>query len=328
MNGSKLHLAKTVNEPATPPIPASGRRRLAVVVALALTAGAAAALAVVVTAGGSGAKPVASTTTRPLAGEPPTAVLLPGAKVRGSAAVCRAARARLGAADVRTKVACVMAGYRRNGPAATISALESLPAREPVVGLNLGLAQLWAGRRSDAETTLRAVRGEDMYGSYGTLADNVLHPDMQPGYPLWVAPPGLPGGSVAELQAKAAADPNQGGVWLALAEKLQGTDRAHAIADARRAQALLPTSVTPRIAVAVLAFDKDNPSASFGVLGPLTQQAPGASIPELRFHLGMLLLWIKQSTDALAQWRQVVQRAPGSPYGRIAARLLQQQSGQ
>jgi tetratricopeptide (TPR) repeat protein len=315
----------TQNEPDTPPIPGPGRRRLAFVLGIAATVGAAAALAVVVTAGGSDSEPVASTAAKPLEGDPPAAVQLPGAPVSGNQAVCDASRTRLGEADLRTKVACAVAGYGEHGAAETIATLSALPRGEAVVQLNLGLAQLWAGRRSEALKTLRAVREDDRYGYYGTAADNILHfPAQRPGYPLWVPPPGLSDGTVQELRAQVAVNPNQGEVWLALAARLQATDRGQAIEDARKAQALLPTSVPARIAVAVLGFDKDNPGASVGVLGPLTQQAPDEAMPAVRFHLGMLLWWLKQDTDAHAQWRQVVQAAPDSDYGVIAARLMQQ----
>jgi hypothetical protein len=42
------------------------------------------------------------------------------------------------------------------------------------------------------------------------------------------------------------------------------------------------------------------------------------------FHLGLLLYWRKQDTDAVAQWRQVVAESPGSIYGKIAAQLMRQ----
>ena len=53
------------------------------------------------------------------------------------------------------------------------------------------------------------------------------------------------------------------------------------------------------------------------MLGPLSQQASDTT--EIRFHLGELLYWLKQDTDAEAQWRQVEQDSPDSIYGRIAA---------
>jgi len=76
------------------------------------------------------------------------------------------------------------------------------------------------------------------------------------------------------------------------------------------------------VAVAVLSYDKDNPGAPFPVLGPLIQQTSDPT--EIRFHLGELLFWNMQDTDAAAQWRQVVDDAPNTIYGRTAARLLTQ----
>ena len=70
----------------------------------------------------------------------------------------------------------------------------------------------------------------------------------------------------------------------------------------------------------VLAFDKDRPAAAFSVLGPLVQQTQDPT--EIRFHLGMMLYWMRQNTDAEAQWRQVEQDSPSSIWGRTAAQLM------
>jgi hypothetical protein len=56
------------------------------------------------------------------------------------------------------------------------------------------------------------------------------------------------------------------------------------------------------------------------VLGPLIQQTSDPT--EIRFHLGELLYWLNQDTDAVAQWRQVVDDSPHSIYGRAAAALM------
>jgi hypothetical protein len=42
----------------------------------------------------------------------------------------------------------------------------------------------------------------------------------------------------------------------------------------------------------------------------------------VRFHLGLLLYWLNDDTDAAAQWRQVVDASPTSIYGRTAASLM------
>jgi hypothetical protein len=70
----------------------------------------------------------------------------------------------------------------------------------------------------------------------------------------------------------------------------------------------------------VLGYSKDDPSAAFSVLGPLAQQASDTT--EIRFHLGELLYWLKQDTDAVAQWRQVEQDSPDSVYGLLSVQLM------
>jgi cytochrome c-type biogenesis protein CcmH/NrfG len=167
------------------------------------------------------------------------------------------------------------------------------------------------------------VRTDDLYGYYGTVADNTLHTDQRPGLPVYIPPDGTPGGSVEQLQARVRKHPDDGPSWLGLAyaEEAAGNRRA-ALAAAKQARAVDPTAVSPRVAVAVIGYDKANPTASFAVLGPLTAQASDPT--EVLFHLGLLLYWRKQDTDAVAQWRQVVSESPSSIYGKIATQLMRQ----
>ena len=118
--------------------------------------------------------------------------------------------------------------------------------------------------------------------------------------------------------------PDDGPSWLGLAygEEVGGQPAGGAGRGAGRARAVDPTAVSPRVAVAVIGYDKADPTASFAVLGPLTAQASDPT--EVLFHLGLLLYWRKQDTDAVAQWRQVVAESPSSIYGRIAAQLMRQ----
>jgi tetratricopeptide (TPR) repeat protein len=292
-----------------------------VVLCGALAAGAASAVAVVLLTGGGGsdASTVPSLTT-PFAGAPPLRIDLPGHVPDSSAAQVRAAERAFPAGDVRIKVARIMDGYTRNGADATLAALRALPRDQAVVSLHLGLAEIWAGQRSAGLSDLKRTRVLDPYGFYGSLADDTLHTDQRPGYPLYIEPGGMPSGDAKHLRALAARQPNRSDVWLALAYQLQQTDHVEALKDARKALELDPTGVSPRVAVAVLAYSKDDPSAAFSVLGPLAQQASDAS--EIRFHLGELLYWLKQDTDAKAQWRQVEQDSPGSVYGLLSIRLM------
>jgi cytochrome c-type biogenesis protein CcmH/NrfG len=167
------------------------------------------------------------------------------------------------------------------------------------------------------------VRTSDLYGYYGTVADNTLHTDQRPGLPIYIPPDGTPHGTVDQLRARVRKHPDDGPAWLGLAygDEAAG-DRRAALAAAQMARAVDPTAVSPRVAVAVIGYDKADPTASFAVLGPLSAQATDPT--EVLFHLGLLLYWRKQDTDAAAQWRQVVAESPTSIYGRIAAQLMRQ----
>jgi tetratricopeptide (TPR) repeat protein len=313
-----------VNESGPPDIPSS-RRRLAVVLGLALTAGICAAVTVALAAGGGGSgRDSARCAT--FSGAPPLQIELPKGSVKGTVAQLHAAERELPGGDIRIAVARAIAGYSSNGAAATLAALRALPHDQAVVSLHLGLAEIWAGQCTGV-ADLKRTRTLDPYGFYGTLADDALHAkDQLRGYPLYIAPAGIPGGSLATLRTLARRQPNRSDVWLALAYRLQIAHHRDALADARRALELDPTGISPRVAVAVLGYSKDNPSASFAVLGPLSQQVSDAT--EIRFHLGMLLYWLKQNTDAEAQWRQVEQDSPDSAYGRVAAGLMQKLGAQ
>ena len=142
-----------------------------------------------------------------------------------------------------------------------------------MVRLHEGLVQLWAGDCAAAERTLQRAAHGDLYGYYGTVADNTLHTDLRPGLPIYIPPDGTPGGTVEQLRARVRRHPDDGPSWLGLAygEEVVGNRRA-ALAAAQRARAVDPTAVSPRVAVAVLGYDKADPAASFAVLGPLTRR--------------------------------------------------------
>lgn len=319
-----------MNEPPSEHIPGR-RRRLILLVGVALAIGLTAAAAVAVTSRGDGTSAAtAPAKCSPLRGSPPLNLQLPRpVRGQGNAAVERAAAAQLPAADPRVGVAHAIARYEAAGPAATLQALERLDQSQPVVGLYEGLTELWAGKCSAAVKALRRVRSEDLYGYYGTIADNTLHtPQQRADYPIYIPPDGTPHGTVARLRALVKRHPRSSGAWLGLAAAEQGAwlrthrapDRLAAQAAARRALQVDPTGVSPRVAVAVLTYDKDKPAATFSQLGPLIQQTSDPT--EIRFHLGLLLYWLNDDTDAAAQWRQVVDASPNSIYGRTAAALM------
>jgi hypothetical protein len=86
------------------------------------------------------------------------------------------------------------------------------------------------------------------------------------------------------------------------------------------AAALAPRDAEAQVAAAVGLFDKDRPAVAFGKLGPLTRVFPKAVT--VRFHLGLMLLWIRNVEAAKVQLRKVVDAGP-SPYERYAQQFLQ-----
>ncbi len=297
-------------------IPA-GRRRLVLVAAVALVAGSVAAAAVIATRGGGGGSDGGK--VQLLGGSPPLVLDLPGAAaVHGNAAVYAAARKRLPADDVRLAVARAVMAYDPAHRARTVAALARLPQRSPAVVFALGMAELWAGRPQAAQATLERVKQLNPYGYYGTNADNVLTLGREvAGYPLYF-PATAPHGSVKALRAAVAASPSSAAAWLALAERLERTDRLAAVNAARKAVALDPNGVSTQVAAAVLGFDKERPMDSLQKLMTLSTQPGVQQNPEVRFHLGLLFFWLKDSQDAAGQFRQVVQDAPGSGYAQVA----------
>src|SRR3954451_7210540 len=319
-----------MNEAPSEHIPGRSRR-LVVLVCVALAIGLIAAAAVAITSRGGGAKAAtAPARCSPLRGSPPLNLQLPQPVTgQSSEDVAQAAIRQLPAGDPRVGVARAIGRYPTAGAAGTLAALRRLDQSQPVVGLYEGLTELWAGKCTAAIAALRTVRSEDLYGYYGTIADNTLHtPQQRSDYPIYIPPDGTPHGTVAQMRALVHRHPRDSGVWLGLAAAEQSAwlrshrapDRLAAQAAARRALQVDPTGISPRVAAAVLTYDKDRPAATFSQLGPLVQQVTDPT--EVRFHLGLLLYWLNDDTDAAAQWRQVVEASPGSIYGRTAASLM------
>jgi predicted Zn-dependent protease len=87
-----------------------------------------------------------------------------------------------------------------------------------------------------------------------------------------------------------------------------------------RALALDPDSVPAQVADAVGRFDKSRPAAAFSRLGPLARDHPRAAV--VRFHLGLLLLWIGDVKDARDQLQRAAASDRRGTYGKEAHALL------
>jgi tetratricopeptide (TPR) repeat protein len=281
--------------------------RIALVVGVAAIAGLITGGVVLATrGGGGGADAAAKAPSKPLKGAPPLVI-----------DVKPEALGKLPAHDLRRRVAAIIRRDDESRRAESIAALRALPQDEPVVGMALGLAQLWAGDTSAAAATLERVKKLDGYGYYGTNADNLLHLNEAPGYPPWLLTGTPRGVSVSELKAQTRASPRDADAWLALAAALENRDRPAAIAAAKRAFALDPSDISARIAVTVLPFDKDNPGAALSGLMRILQSSP-ADDAEIRVHVGLVFFWMRDEQDAAAQFRQVLNDDPTGVYAQVA----------
>jgi predicted Zn-dependent protease len=218
---------------------------------------------------------------RPLAGKPGVPKLLP----------TRAA------ARIRTAF--------RNWPHGSLETMEQLGRqypRDPVVQLYRGIALLWAGYDADAVAALRAAKSLGRDTRWELAADNVLHPQYFPGYPVFEY-----------------TGPNR---LLARGSELQAQGRQHSAERlyARAAQQE-PDDDTAQVAAAVGRFDKDNLSLAFSRLGPLTRRFPRSQ--PVRYYLALLLAWTGQRDQAVAQFRKTVALDRRSVLGRSASAFLE-----
>jgi tetratricopeptide (TPR) repeat protein len=87
-----------------------------------------------------------------------------------------------------------------------------------------------------------------------------------------------------------------------------------------QAARLAPDDVDALVADAVGRYEKNNPSAAFSRLGPLSRRFPESA--SVRFHLGLLLLWQKDVEEARRQLELAREAEPGSRLAREAGRFL------
>jgi Flp pilus assembly protein TadD len=83
---------------------------------------------------------------------------------------------------------------------------------------------------------------------------------------------------------------------------------------------LAPNDPEALAAAAVGRFTKDRPQQAFSRLGPLSRRFPHAAT--VRFHLGVLLIWIGDLKDAKRQLSLAVGDSHGSLLGMQAKFLL------
>ncbi len=232
-------------------------------------------------------------------------------------------------ADLRSLDARVGEAMAR-WPAGTTGVLVRLSRAHPrraVVRLNLGFAFFWTGRSDAAVVEWRAARRAEPDSLYAIRADDLLHPDSPRGIPLFVPAFEPPRAVTAlaphsQLRALPAPAPRGGvretvlsGVALQRVARRRSAEGVFAAA-----AALAPRDAQAQVAAAVGRFTKERPERAFSKLGPLARRFPRA--PTVRFHLGLLLIWIGEVEQAERQLARARALGPRTPIGRQAARFL------
>lgn len=192
--------------------------------------------------------------------------------------------------------------------------------------LELGLAFLWQNRFAQAEAAWRKARTLQPDTSYAVHAKDFLHPKDVPGLPYIILSFPLPASfsraPTAELLASLAGRARAGSARDKLRYGLILWTLDHPISAERQfaaAAAQAPHDVDARVAEAVGLFDKDRPQLAFSRLGPLTKVFPRSV--EVRFHLGLMLLWIHDVADGKKELQRVI-HAGESGYAASARQLV------
>ena len=315
----------------------SPRTRVALVVAAAAATAAAAAVGIAVLQSDGAATPNAG--DRRLRGAPPLVLDL-GVRTDPEARALRRAsalyeRGRRGEAaeifrryrSAQARIGAAVADWPQ-GTIARLQALERSHRRSALVRLNLGIALLWAGRRAAAFDEWRAARRADPDSLAAIRADDLLHPNfLLPGRPVFVPSFDVPRGIAALPPPRRIAALAAGARRAAARDKILygvALQRLGRPLSARRqfdaAVALAPSDPEAHVAAAVVRFQKSRPRLAFARLGPLTRRFPRSA--SVRFHLGLLLLWLGDLESARRQLVLARAAEPATTPGREAARLL------
>jgi tetratricopeptide (TPR) repeat protein len=290
------------------------------------------------TAGGGSAH---AQTTGPAQKRPPALVLDLGVRTDAEARALRRANV-LYDRGARARAAAVFARYRSveaevgealaRWPTGTVAALERLAAEHPANGLvllHLGLARFADGdAKAGKAAWRRAVRLAPDTES-AVQAEQLLHPELAPGRPPFIPSFSAPAAVLRLSPARQLAafrDAARAGGFrahLLYGAALQRLGRSVSAEQQFRAAArLAPADAETRVAAAVGRFTKANPAAAFSRLGPLARIFPRSQ--SVRFHLGELLLWIRQVGQAKQELREAVQLGTGTILGRTSTEFLRQ----
>jgi tetratricopeptide (TPR) repeat protein len=310
----------------------SRRLRIALVAAVALAAAGGVALGAVLVRGGeedadqpSGVPPfVVDLGVRT---DPEAAALRQAARAYSRGERRRAARILARRTSLQARVGAALATW----PVGSRGRLEQLAQANPDSGavlFHLGLARYWEGDREGAVDIWRTTRTRDPDSAYGIRATDLLFRRFPPGLPSFI--PSFradrsvtrlpPAAQLAALERNARGRDVRAKLLYGLA--LQRLERPISARRQYSAAALLaPRNPEALVADAVGRFDKAHPERAFSKLGPLTRRFPRAAT--VRFHLGVLLLWLGELEEARQQLNAVARDSrTRSVLAREANRLL------
>jgi tetratricopeptide (TPR) repeat protein len=257
--------------------------------------------------------------------DPEAQALRRAARAYGGGEPRRAAAILGGRTSVQAQVGRALASW----PEGSLGRLEQLAVEHPRSGavlFHLGLARFWDGDREGALGAWRAARTGDPNSAYAIRASDLLFRNFPPGLPTFIpsfrpdpALSRLPAArQLAVLRRRARGRTVRAKLLYGLA--LQRLERPISAEQQYAAAArLAPSDPEALVAAAVGRFDKGNPERAFSRLGPLTRRFPRTAT--VRFHLGLLLLWLGQIDEAKRQLRLAAQQRESS-LAREANRLL------
>ncbi|HEX6489988.1 MAG TPA: hypothetical protein VF002_01290 [Gaiellaceae bacterium] len=214
-----------------------------------------------------------------------------------------------------------------SGTLATLQRLARTHPRDPFVALQLGLARFWRGDLAGATQAWRAALAADPNSASALHAEDFLHPNLPLGRPEFVPsfpfPPGLarlspPRQFAALARAARSGGPRARILYGVALQRLGEPLSAEREFEAAAAEA--PGSPEALVAAAVGRFTKADPARAFSRLGPLAKRFPRSQT--VRFHLGLLLLYIRDLPAARAELERARRAAPRTVLGETANTLL------
>jgi tetratricopeptide (TPR) repeat protein len=193
------------------------------------------------------------------------------------------------------------------GSVSRLRALASEHPKSSFVRLNLGLALLWQRDDAGAIAAWKQAKRVQPDTPSAVHAGDLLHPNSPGGLPQFVPSFTRAQTRVQRLLVR--------GIGLQQSRRPISAEREFS-----RAAALAPDDPDALVAAAVGLYDKDRPAAAFARLGPLVRRFPQAQT--VRFHLGLLSIWLGDFRQARREFRLVVAGNAKTGYTREARFLL------